>query len=77
MVNMKAKDRIDSTPEKVSYVEGRMAECLCWFHTEGGKRQHGIVHKVFAARNYDGIRCLVASDDGVFSYHDVLEVDAH
>lgn len=74
---MKKKDRVHSSEEKVDHLKNRMEECLCWFHTDSGKRKHGIVHKVFAARNYDGIRCLVASDEGVFSYHDVLEVDVH
>jgi hypothetical protein len=50
--------------------------------TNDGKARVGIIHKVFAARNYDGVRCLVAWDSltgghPVFAYHDVLEIQAY
>ena len=70
-------NRVHSSPEKVAYHQGRMEECLCRM---GDLR--GIVLKVYAARKYDGIRCLVSWDsisggNPVFKYHDILEVDIY
>ena len=69
--------RFHSTPEKVAGLQNRMEECLCRM----GERR-GIVHKVYAARFYDGIRALVAWDsltegNPVFKYHDVLDFDVY
>lgn len=74
---MKKTGRVRSSDVFVNRFRERMEEKLCYFRTESGIKKHGIVHKVFAARFYDGVRCLVASDDGVFYYRDVLEVDVH
>ncbi len=69
--------RIHSSPEKVAFHQNRMEECLC----QQGKRR-GIVHRVYAARFYDGIKALVAWDSStggnpVFNYHDILDIDVY
>lgn len=69
--------RTHSSPEIVAYWQNRIGECLCRM---GNLR--GIIHKVFAARKYDGVRVLVAWDsqrDGnpVFRYHDILDIDTY
>jgi len=67
-----------STPEMVERWRSKIDQCLCHYTTPSGRKRHGIIHKVFAARHYDGVRVLVASDEGgVFTYHDVLDINAH
>ena len=71
-------ERFYSTPKHVEYHRDRLENCLCRM----GERR-GIVHRVYAARLYDGIRALVAWDSqGMegnprFSYHDILEIDVY
>jgi hypothetical protein len=72
--------RVRSTPEKVDDWRRKYDQRFCSGCTGSGKRRHGIIHKVFAARGYDGVRCLVAWDslaggNPVFDYHDVLDID--
>lgn len=71
-----------SRPEQVERWRQQIDQCLCRGVSDSGRPRHGIIHKVYAARNYDGVRCLVAWDsltDGnpVFLHHDVLDVDAY
>ncbi len=73
----KVTRRVHSSPEKVAHHQGRMEECFC----KQGHR-HGIVHRVYAARFYDGIRCLVAWDsltggNPVFGYDDIIDIDVY
>lgn len=74
---MRKKDRINSAPELVEACRDRIDQRLCYFRDEKGEKKHGIIHKVYAARFCDQIRCLVASDDGIFYYKDVNDVMPH
>lgn len=69
--------RSASSPENVTFHQNRMEERLC-----RQNKRRGIVHRVYAARFYDGIKCLIAWDsttggNPVFSYHDIIDVDIY
>lgn len=73
-------ERIYSSPETVKAIERDYVERLCRGFTDRGTPRRGIVVKVFAARNYDGVRCLVYWDSLIggnptTGYHDVTDVD--
>lgn len=74
--------RFHSTPDKVDDWRRKYDQRFCRGCTESGTRRNGIIHKVFAARYYDGVRCLVAWDsltggNPVFGYHDMADIDPY
>lgn len=74
---MKVAHRVASSSEKVIHHQNRMEECLCRM-----SGRNGIVLRVYAARFYDGIKCLVSWDsltDGnpVLGRHDIEDVDIY